>query len=183
MTPTENLINEHKVINDLLGIMSKIAEKIKSKGIFYTNDIEDIMEFSKNYIEKSHHGKEQIFYPVLASAEIPIEKEAISLMLYEHILTHNYLKDINNCVQNCKIGNAFSGEILAETLMNYVLLEERHMQKEVNIIYPIANDVLSNEQQNQILIQFDEIEQMIENKEFHNNYQKLLRNLKNKYPD
>lgn len=183
MTPTENLINEHVVINELLGIMSKIADRIKSKSVFYTDDIEEIMDFLKNFIEKGHHEKEEIFYSALSSSEIPIDKEALSLMHYEHILTRNYLKDINSCIVNCKIGHAFSSEMLAESLKNYVVLEKNHIQKEVNIIYPIANDNLSVEKQRKILRQFEEIEEMIEAHSFHEHYYRLLKDLKNKYPD
>jgi hemerythrin-like domain-containing protein len=107
MTPTENLINEHLVIDELLGIMSKIADRIKSKKVFYTDDIEEIIDFLKNYIEKSHHEKEDVFYPALSLAEIPIDKEVISLMSYEHVLTRNYLNDINNCIVKCKSDTHF----------------------------------------------------------------------------
>lgn len=34
MTPTEDLINEHKAIKVMLGIMSKIAENIKANKVF-----------------------------------------------------------------------------------------------------------------------------------------------------
>ncbi|MDR3653149.1 MAG: hemerythrin domain-containing protein [Paludibacter sp.] len=183
MTPTENLIQEHKIINELLGIMSKIAKKIKSNKVFYANDIEDIMIFLKNFIEKSHHGKEEIFYPLLMVEEIPIESEIISHMLYEHVLTRNYLEDINSCIENCKIGNAFSVELLAETLLNYVVLERNHLNKELNIIYPIANDNLSERKQNEIQKQFERLDEIIEAHRFIDNYYSLLKDLKIKYPD
>jgi len=183
MTPTENLINEHLVIDELLGIMSKIADRIKSKKVFYTDDIEEIIDFLKNYIEKSHHEKEDVFYPALSLAEIPIDKEVISLMSYEHVLTRNYLADINSCIVKCKIGHAFSSEMLAESLKNYVVLEKNHIQKEVNIIYPIVNNNLSREKQLEILNQFEQIEEMIEAHSFREHYSRLLKDLKSKYPN
>ncbi|MDD5184639.1 MAG: hemerythrin domain-containing protein [Paludibacter sp.] len=183
MTPTENLINEHLVIDELLGIMSKIADRIKSKKVFYTDDIEEIIDFLKNYIEKSHHEKEDVFYPALSLAEIPIDKEVISLMSYEHVLTRNYLNDINNCIVKCKIGHAFSSEMLAESLKNYVVLEKNHIQKEVNIIYPIVNNSLTIEKQHEILRQFQQIEEMIEVHSFNEHYSRLLNDLKRKYPN
>lgn len=183
MTPTENLINEHIVINELLTIMSKIVERIKSKSVFYTNDIEEIIDFLKNFIEKSHQQKEELLYPVLIKATIPIEKEAISLMYYEHILTHNYLKDIINSIVNCKMGYSFSSEMLAESMGNYVILERNHIKKEVNIFFPIANELITADQQKQVLKKFVEIEELIEEHDFQNHYYKLLADLKTKYPN
>jgi len=50
MTPTENLKSEHNDINELLDIMSKIAGNIKSNDVFYTSDVEDIIDFLKYFI-------------------------------------------------------------------------------------------------------------------------------------
>jgi hemerythrin-like domain-containing protein len=183
MTPSENLISEHVFINELLWIMSKIAERVKSHDVFYTDDIEKIIDFLKNFIEKSHHKKEEIFFSELSLEKIPIDKEAISLMFYEHILTQNYMNDINNCITNCKIGFEFSGEMLVESLNNYVALEKNHIQREVTIIFPIANESLNERKQQEILWQFDEIERMIESHGFQEHYHRLLKELKSKYPD
>ncbi len=183
MTPTQNLLNEHKIIIELLGFMRKIATKIKSKGIFYTNDVDDIIYFLNNFIEKSHHEKEGIFYPELSNSNIPIDKEAISIMLYEHILTNNCMKDINNCVVNCKLGNSFSGDLLAESLINYASLIEGHMNKELEIIFPIADKSLNQEKQNEILKKFETIDKKIESHGFKESYNKLITSLRLKYPD
>lgn len=183
MTPTENLTKEHKEIIELLNIMNKIANKIKSQDVFYTNDVESIIDFLKFFIEKSHHQKEEVFYPELEFAGIPKETESLSIMLYEHTLAKNYLKDIYSCVENCKIGNSFSGELLAESLNNYVLLIKNHINKEEEIIFPMADRELSEEKKKDIYRQFENIERKIVNHGFQDHYHKLLSNLKVKYPD
>lgn len=184
MTPTENLINEHKDIVELLDIMSKIAESIKSNSVFYTNDVEDIIDFLKYFIDKSHHGKEEkVFYPALAKAGILKDVVPLSVMLYEHALARNYLKDIKSCVENCKIGNAFSGELLADSLRNYVILINNHIQKEEELIFPLANKTLSEEKQKEIYKQFEVIEAKIVDHGSHDHYHRLLTNLKTKYAD
>ena len=183
MTPTENLKSEHNDIKELLNIMSKIAVNIKSKDVFYTSDVEDIIDFLKFFIEKSHHGKEEVFYPALEFAGIPKEAESLSVMMYEHSLAKNYLKDINSCVVNCKIGNSFSGEMLADSLTNYVALIKNHIQKEEEIIFPLADTELSPEKQIEIAEEFERIEEKIIHHGFHEHYNKLLKELQIKYPD
>jgi hemerythrin-like domain-containing protein len=183
MTPTENLKNEHNDIKGLLNIMSKIAGNIKSNDVFYTSDVEDIIDFLKYFIEKSHHGKEEVFYPALEYAGIPKEAESLSIILYEHALARNYLKDIDSCVVNCKIGNSFSGDMLAESMINYVQLIKNHMQKEEEIIFPFAEQELSYEKQVELAKEFELIEENIVHHDFHDHYHKLLEKLQNKYPD
>jgi len=183
MTATENLISEHKDIIELLGIMSKISNKIQLNEVFYTSDIEDIIDFLKHFIEKSHHKKEEIFYPLLSTTEMPNDRAELSVMLYEHTLARNYLKDINSCIINCKIGNAFSQELLAESMMKYVVLIKNHINKEEKIIFPMANKVLTENEQTEINRQFEKIEEKIINHDLHEHYRRLLNKLKSKYSD
>jgi len=183
MTPTENLIKEHEEINELLDIMSKIALKIKSKDVFYPNDVEEIIDYLIIIIENSHHGKEDdVFYPELISSGIPKETAPLSIINYEHTLANRYLKDISSCVVNCKIGNDFSGELLADSLTNYVVVIKNHIQREEEIIFPIANEVLSSEKQNEISQRFEDIEQKNISLSFFDRFNKLLKKLKVKYP-
>jgi len=181
MNPTENLTREHKDIIELLNIMNKIADQIRSNEVFYTSDVEDILDFLLVFIEKFHHRKEEIFYPILVSAGIPEEPESISIMLYEHVLSRNYLNEISSCIQNCKIGNDFSGELLAESLMKYVTLLKGHIKKEEKLIFPMANKELSEEKLNEIYIQFEDIDKESADLRTHDHYHSLLQNLKNKY--
>jgi len=183
MKATQNLIGEHNDILELLQVMGNISRNITSNQIFYTSDIEDIIDFLKHFIEKSHHKKEEIFYPVLMLANLPTAREELSAMLYEHVLAHNYLKDINSCVENCKIGNSFSQQLLAESMMKYVALMKGHIRKEERIIFPLADQVLDESKLNEINKQFEKIEEKIVQHDFHGHYHRLLNILKAKYPD
>jgi hemerythrin-like domain-containing protein len=183
MKPTENLNSEHKDILELLGIMSRISKNIISNEVFYTSDIEEIIDFLKHFIEKSHHKKEEIFYPILSGVDNLKDKEELSVMLYEHVLSRNYLKDINSCVINCKIGNSFSQDLLAESMMKYVVLIKNHINKEEKIIFPMADKILNETQQREVFSQFEKIEHKIVEHDFHGHYHRLLDKLKSKYPD
>jgi hemerythrin-like domain-containing protein len=183
MKPTENLSKEHSDILELLGIMSRISKNIISNKVFYTSDIEEIIDFLKHFIEKSHHKKEEVFYPILSGVDHLKDKEELSVMLYEHVLARNYLKDINSCVINCKIGNSFSQELLAESMMKYVVLLKGHINKEEKIIFPMADKVLNDTQQKEVYSQFEKIEQKIVEHDFHDHYHRLLKHLKSKYPE
>ena len=183
MTPTENLIKEHKKINELLDIMSKIALKIKLNDVFYPNDVEEIVNYLLIIIENSHHGKEDdVFYPELISSGIAKDTAPLSIINYEHTISKSYLKDISSCVVNCKIGNDFSGELLADSLTNYVVVIKNHIQREEEVIFPIANEVLSAEKQYEISQRFEDIEQKYFSKSLNDQYTTLLNKLKIKYP-
>ena len=184
MTPTENLIQEHKKISELLNILKKISDKIKSKDVFYTNDVEEIVNYLIILIEKSHHGKEEgVLYQELILSGIPKEKIPLSIINYEHTLSRRYLKEINSCVVNCKIGNDFSGELLADSITNYVVVIRNHIKREEETVFPLANDLFSDEKQIEIIHKFEDIDEKNISHNFLDHFNKLVNKLKNKYPD
>src|ERR1035437_5999341 len=160
MTPTEDLIHEHTAIKVMLSIMSKIAENIKTNKGFDTRDVEQIVDFLKTFADKCHHGKEETaLFPALVLAGIPKENGPIGVMLNEHTIGRGYIKEISDGVENCKIGNSCSGELIAANLNNYVSLLQNHIRKEENVLFPMANKALS--EQKEIFEQFEKIEEEV----------------------
>jgi len=182
MTPTEDLINEHKAIKVMLSIMSKIAEDIKANKEFYIKDVEHIVDFLQTFADKCHHGKEETsLFPALVLAGIPKENGPIGVMLHEHTLGRGYIKEISNGLENCKIGKTCSSELIAANLTNYVTLLQNHIQKEENILFPMANKTLSEQKQKEIFKQFEKIEEEVVGHGVHEQYHELLNQLESKY--
>jgi hemerythrin-like domain-containing protein len=182
MTPTEDLINEHKAIKVMLSIMSKIAEDIKANKEFYIKDVEQIVDFLQTFADKCHHGKEETsLFPALVLAGIPKENGPIGVMLHEHTLGRGYIKEISNSVENCKTDKTCSSELIAANLTNYVNLLQNHILKEENVLFPMANKALSEQKQKEISEQFEKIEEEVVGHGVHEKYHELLNQLKSKY--
>lgn len=58
-----------------------------------------------------------------------------------------------------------------------------HIQKEENILFQMADKVLSEQKQKEISEQFEKIEQEVVGRGIHEQYHELLNQLKNKYID
>ena len=182
MTPTDDLIHEHEAIKVMLSIMSKIAENIRKKKEFVTKDVEKIVDFLKTFADKCHHGKEEtVLFPALISAGVPNENGPIGVMLQEHTIGRNHIKEISTELENFIAGNIPSSEIIATSLTNYVNLLQNHILKEENILFPMANKVLTEEIQLEVLKQFEKIEEEVVGNGIHEKYHELLAKLKNKY--
>jgi hemerythrin-like domain-containing protein len=180
MKPTEDLMYEHKAIKVILNVMSNISSSIKEKKVFYTNDVEKIVDFLSVYVDKCHRSKEEeVFYPALLLSKSPIEN--IGLIINEHSMGKGYLAEISCCVENCKIGSSFSGERIADCMANYVQLIQEHIQKEENEYFPMANKALSGEAQKEISKQFKQINDEFVGLDIHTRYDELLKSMENKY--
>jgi hemerythrin-like domain-containing protein len=184
MSPTENLKREHQAINEALNIMSKIADDIKAEKVFYTKDIDSIVDFLIVFWYNCHNQKEeQVFYPALIKAGIKTDDESIGDISHEHSMGRIYIREMAHSIENCKIGNTFSCERLADNLNNYVNLLRFHIQKEEEILFPRANDTLTEENLREISVQFEVIEKQTVGHSVHEQYYELLKQLKGQYFD
>ena len=182
MKPTEDLKYEHKAITLMLNVMSNISRNIKDKKVFYTNDVEKLVDFLVVYVDNCHRNKEEsVFYPALLMSKKPFKN--IGVIINEHLIGKGYLDEILCCVENCKIGSIFSGERIADCMANYVQLIQNHIQKEENDYFPMANDALSDEAQLEISKQFKLIDDEFVGLGIHNRYDELLKSLESKYLD
>ena len=139
MKPTEDLIHEHKAIKIMLGVMAKIVENITKAKDFDVNEIDKIVDFLKIFADKCHHGKEEnVLFPALIAAGIQKENGPVGVMLHEHVLGREYIKDINDGAESYKSGNVAATQIIASAMFKYVTLLNNHIQKENNILFPKA---------------------------------------------
>ena len=124
--------------------MSKIADNIQAGKDFDTKDIGEIVDFLKTFADKCHHGKEETsLFPALVLAGIPKENGPIGVMLHEHTIGRGYIKEISDAVEKCNTDTISSKQVLAKGLVNYVNLLQNHIQKEENVLFPMANRVLT----------------------------------------
>lgn len=182
MKLTEELILEHEKIRNVLKIMGKISENIKTRKVFYTEDVESIVKFIFVYWDKCHCKKEEnVLFPALISEGVLNENDNIALMIEEHVFGVHYLKEINSCVENCKIGNPFSSEILADSMITYASMLQTHMQNEENYFFSIANNVLSEAKQKQLVEQFELIDKKLVKQKVYEQFEGVLNQLEVKY--
>ena len=182
MTPSEDLIEEHKAIKAMLTIMSNIAGKIEEEQEFDTIDVEKIIDFLRTFADKCHHGKEETaLFPALVLAGISDNNGPIGVMLNEHNIGRGYVNGLIAGVEDFKRNFANAGRLISASLINYVTLLETHIQKEENILFPMANKVLSEQKQNEIFEKFKKIELDILCQGVKEEYNELLRQLKIKY--
>jgi hemerythrin-like domain-containing protein len=180
MKPTEDLIQEHKSIKVMLGIMKNIADNISdSKGVD-PDDIEQIVGFLRTFADKCHHGKEEdALFPAMVAAGLPQKSGPIAVMLNDHVLGRNYINAIETGVKNYRAGQ--SAQSIADGLLNYVDLLRAHILKEESILFPMADRILGEETQEQIAGRFELIEEEVIGHGIHEQYHELLEHLKAKY--
>jgi len=182
MTPTELLKQEHRSIEEMLKVMEAVCKKLESGEQVSTDDLDNIVEFIKVFADKSHHGKEEdLLFTAMIDAGIPKEGGPIAVMLTEHDMGRNFVKGLSQAIEDYGKGNTESSAQIIENARNYASLLSNHIFKEDNILYPMADTHLSDEKQNELLKEFDVVQNEKIGADKHTELLNILNELKEKY--
>jgi hemerythrin-like domain-containing protein len=184
MTPIEQLKAEHEGIKLMLKIMDRVCNRLKSENELNQDHFTKILEFIKIFIDKCHHGKEEdLLIPAMVKAGISKDADSITFMVMEHEEGRGYVKNMIQSFDKLKEGNARASEKIIHNEKNYSDLLVKHIDKEESILYPIAGKVLSLTKQGELLEEFEKLEVDRIGLGKHEEFHKLLHQLKEIYLD
>ena len=150
---TEELSNEHQNILKLIDAMLAEGEKLENGKKLEKAFFEKAIDFIKNYADRYHHAKEEdILFRVLLENLENMHCNPIPVMLHEHESGRNYVKGmeegLNENNQEKIIGNA----------REYGFLLKEHIYKEDNVLYPMAEEALNDQQKETVLKKYEKVE-------------------------
>jgi hemerythrin-like domain-containing protein len=159
MKPTEELRAEHDGILWMLEILEKISGTMAVNQAAQLQHLDQVMEFLKVFVDQCHHGKEeQILFPALETAGIAKQGGPIGVMLHEHQIGRGHVKAMSDALASLKGGTETARLGFAAAAGQYLDLLRQHIRKENEVLFPMADQVLSAEQQDHISDQFERLE-------------------------
>ena len=159
MKPTEELKAEHEGIMVILDVLDRISEKIVAGAAVPMEHLDQIVEFLQVFVDKCHHGKEEdILFPAMAEAGIPVTDGPIGVMLSEHDRGRKFAGEMKTLLQSHRSGGAVSLVVLTTPALQYTDLLRSHIWKENNVLFPMADQKLSEEKQEWISEEFEKLE-------------------------
>jgi hemerythrin-like domain-containing protein len=158
-TATQDLENDHVSIIKLTDIMLAMVEK-KSGEV---NHFEQVVKLIRSFADGFHHAKEEdLLFPLLAQKGFSPEQGPVAVMLNEHVQGRNYVKGMSAGISQLQNGEFGALNRIYENMYGYASLLQNHIGKENNILFRMADQVLSSEEQNDLLVQFAEIESRLD---------------------
>ena len=144
--------------------------------------LERIVEFIRVFADKCHHGKEEeLLFSAMEEAGIPKEGGPIGVMLTEHDVGRGYVRGMSEAVAKYKAGDHQASSAIVGNARNYIALLTQHIDKEDNVLYPMADMHLSVEKQEELLKEFERVEHERIGVGKHEEYHKLLDHLTQVY--
>lgn len=146
------LMDEHRVIEQVLDAV----DRMRSEDAFDADFLAKSLDFFRNFADGCHHAKEEEeLFPALEAAGVPREGGPIGCMLRDHEDGRGFLRTIAVNLDAASKGNAEARESIGVAAGKYVDMLRHHIQKEDNVLFVIAESVLSAEQKTQMLRDFE----------------------------
>ncbi len=150
-TATKNLEEDHVHILRLIDVMKHITQYEKPD----INHLENIVDIIKNFADGIHHAKEEnLFFPFLAERGFSTTQGPVAVMLHEHELGRAYVRGLSENITLYKNGNLAALSEIYRNMNGYAELLQNHISKENNILFPMADRVLSGADNSDMLARF-----------------------------
>lgn len=156
-TATQNLENDHVYILRLTEIMEHVTYDNEPD----VNTLETIVDIIRNFADGIHHAKEEdIFFPFLANRGFSNSQGPVVVMLNEHQTGRNFVRGMSENISLYRNGNKAALEKIYFYMRSYAQLLQSHISKENNILFRMADKVLSDKDQENLLSEFSKAGKM-----------------------
>jgi hemerythrin-like domain-containing protein len=154
-TSTQNLENDHVHILRLIDVMEKMT---KTENPDYTH-LELVVYLIRNFADGLHHAKEEkMLFPLMIQKGFSDQQGPIAVMLHDHNEGRGYVKGIADNIESYKKGNTNALSDIFSNMKEYIDLLREHIGKENNVLFRMADNVLSADEQKMLLGQFINID-------------------------
>jgi hemerythrin-like domain-containing protein len=182
LTPTEQLKQEHNAIKLMLKILMKCCDKLESGESVNPEDLEQMLDFIKVFVDRCHHAKEEdLLFPAMEKVGIPKEGGPIGVMLAEHDAGRKYVRTASDAIARYKSGDTGASAKIVESARAYVSLLNQHIDKEDNVLYRMADMRIPKQKQDELLEEFERVERERIGVGKHEQFHKLLEQLETTY--
>lgn len=142
---TQVLSDEHQNILNVINIVLEECERLTYGKELNRSFFREVIGFIKNYADGFHHIKEEdiLFKSMLNNLE-NMHCNPIPVMLNEHDAGRQYVKGMEAALSKGDVKN------LVENAQGYCYLLQNHIYKEDNVLYPMAEQALNEQQKQQV---------------------------------
>jgi hemerythrin-like domain-containing protein len=154
--PTQILSDEHRIIEQVLDALQQM---IKTPAVESLERWQKALDFIRHFADQCHHCKEEkVLFPAMEQHGIPNEGGPIGMMLMEHEEGRAHVRAMFAALARIEVNDETAQATLFENAKNYARLLREHIQKEDEVLFRIADDVLPVDQQKELLRAFAEHE-------------------------
>jgi hemerythrin-like domain-containing protein len=173
---TEILMEEHRVIENVLTAIALAARTQRTKDPLPPQFFADAVDFIRGFADGCHHRKEEdVLFKALARHGFSESQGPLAVMLHEHEVGRAFTRAMADAVQRLEHGDESARVPLAEAASSYAALLHQHIAKENQVLFKMADRALPPDEQAEVEAAFDRIER--DEADAHRRYEALAQSL------
>jgi len=151
----DHLIQEHRLILRAVYVLDAMADKAKD-GMPPVEDVEMLLGFFRRFVDDHHQHKEEAFlFPVLRNTELGKSNTPLTRMAFEHEQERSIVEGLENALRTRNSSDfSYFGHRMAAVLSS-------HIYKEDNILFALANNAISAEDDARVLDQMTKLNETL----------------------
>lgn len=156
---TQVLRKEHDAILRMLEATQQVAGQLEQGYAVKPEVLTGLLEFFQLFADRCHHGREEeLLFPLLEKRGIPRAGGPIGVMLHEPGLGRDLVQEMSAAADAYRAGDSSAGARWAVAARRYTALLEQHIAKENNVLFVLAENVLTEGEQRELAEAFDRVE-------------------------
>lgn len=157
MKSVDYLKQEHRKIEEMLVALEAAAIQVEASGTAPAF-ISDLLDFFQRYADVNHHAKEEAFlFPALARHGVSPDG-VVGAMTHQHHMGRVHVRDMRHAIERLRLDDAAARLAFATSAHTYVELLRVHIQIEDDDLYPLAEQLLSADEDAALLAEFQEVD-------------------------
>lgn len=175
---TQNLENDHVQILRLIDVMVKMVQI----PVANTEHLEEVVDLIRNFADGLHHAKEEnLLFPLMAEKGFSMQQGPVAVMLMDHEEGRKFVRGISENIQLYRNGETSALNRVYINMMGYADLLTGHIGKENNVLFRMADNIFSMEDNQSLLASFSSIDAGNGSGSSSTDYATRIQNLTNQY--
>lgn len=159
MRPTEILMQEHRVIEQVLNCLERMAQQCADRRDLDTESASLAIDFFQNFADRCHHGKEEdCLFPLLEQKGFSREQGPTGVMLDEHETGRQHVRGMAVAVSTVTAGDSSAISDFVSHARAFIQLLREHILKEDQCLFQMTDQALNDQDQLQLLESFAHVE-------------------------
>lgn len=159
-TATAILRKEHEGILRMLDATDEVVRLLYRGERVAPETLTGLLEFFRLFADRCHHGKEEdLLFPLLEKKGLPRAGGPIGVMLDEHEQGRALVREMVEAAEAYGRDTPEAGRRWAEAARGYATLLRQHIHKENNVLFMVAENLLSNAEQQELARAFEKVEE------------------------
>lgn len=179
----EALMNEHRVIEQVLGSLETFVQNVKKEAAVERDTVRTYADFFKNFADRCHHGKEEDrLFVKMRDFGFPSEFGPVAVMVAEHEEGRGHVGALASIGAGTGPLSPSERDDLCEHAEAYIQMLRAHIQKEDNILYPMALQAIPPAEMDKLAESYDAFESSVMGAGEHEKFHALAEDLIAAYP-